>query len=70
MKHAIDKDQPAWICGPCGTLYGRRAAGISTWHDGDRCGVCSRELATTEPRDFGYLRAGWKAHFEKWMTPT
>jgi hypothetical protein len=47
-------DYPAWICFDCGKLYGRARSGVSTYHLGDRCGWCDREIATTQPRDWGY----------------
>lgn len=53
---------PAWICAPCGKLYGKRECGQATWHEGDECGVCGDVTDTTEPRDFGHLNNGWKSH--------
>ncbi len=52
---------PAWICVPCGRLYGHGSKfASSTMHTG-ACGVCGREdVPVTEPRDFGHLRDGWR----------
>ena len=56
-----------WICGPCGYFmnyltcldrYGefpnKPGFDVSTYHTGDKCGVCGKETATTETRDFFY----------------
>lgn len=61
--------QPEWCCDTCGKTYGRWYASgyytgpepaISTYHIGT-CDVCEqKEVAVTEPRDFGYLTPGWK----------
>lgn len=50
---------PRWICAPCGTKYGKRPAGISTWHT-DTCGICGAATVVTEPRDYGHLKKGWQ----------
>jgi hypothetical protein len=50
---------PDWICSSCGNRYGRRLAGIATWHFG-QCGLCGTEASVTEPRDWGHLRDGWR----------
>ena len=43
-----------WICGDCGRKHGRIIRGhISTMHVGV-CNWCHREIAVTQPRDFGY----------------
>lgn len=55
---------PAWVCAKCGTQYGRKAAGLATWHPGT-CGVCLADAAVTEPRDFGHLRDDWKERYSK-----
>lgn len=40
-----------WICNECGKeLYNKRT-GCATWHT-DKCDVCGKEKAVTEPRDF------------------
>jgi hypothetical protein len=53
--------QPAWVCESCGTEWGHKECGLATWHYGDECGVCGdRDVPVTEPRDFGFLRAGWQ----------
>lgn len=55
-----DKDYPAWVCVRCGNKYGRRSAGVCTYHL-DTCGVCGEKWTmVTEPRDFGHLRDNWK----------
>lgn len=61
-KTNIDPEQPDWVCNPCGARLGRNInRGIlSTYHCG-KCGVCGKpDVFVTEPRDFGYLRQGWK----------
>lgn len=56
----IADDQPAWVCRECGMKHGRRCIpGVSTYHMGV-CGACTKTLMVTEPRDFGYLKEGWK----------
>jgi hypothetical protein len=50
---------PSWICGDCGTKYGRKPCGIACWHMGV-CGVCGKTTAVTEPRDYGHLKDEWK----------
>jgi hypothetical protein len=55
---------PAWVCAKCGTQYGRKAAGLATWHPGT-CGVCLADAAVTEPRDFGHLKPGWREQYEQ-----
>ena len=51
--------EPAWICADCGARHGRRQPVVATWHNGT-CGVCGREAAVTEPRDYGHLVPGWR----------
>lgn len=52
--------QPAWVCDPCGQLYGfRKQPNHATWHNG-QCGVCHKPGPVTEPRDFGYLHPDWR----------
>lgn len=54
------KENPVWICGDCGDLYGRRGCSeSSTWHVGF-CDLCGDHCAVTEPRDFGGLIDGYK----------
>ena len=53
---------PEWICADCGERYGRRSAGMATFHI-DECGVCGQKKAVTEPRDYGYLQTGWQDQF-------
>lgn len=45
---------PDWICFECGSLYGNRPCGISTWHE-NKCDICNKITSVTEPRDFGHL---------------
>ena len=51
--------QPAWVCDECGKRYGRRSPAMCTMHMGT-CGVCGGYAGVTEPRDYGYLRPGWR----------
>ena len=55
------KDYPQWVCGDCGSRYGNKPCGISTWHN-DICGVCGNTRPVTEPRDFGHLKQEWIKH--------
>lgn len=60
---------PDWVCHTCGMDYGAWYKGgvyigppdiCSTMHLGT-CGVCgATDVAVTEPRDYGYLRAEWR----------
>ena len=49
---------PSWVCWDCGHKaakeQGKRINSVSTFHEGDRCGVCGEAKPVTEPRDFGY----------------
>jgi len=54
--------EPAWVCMDCGERYGRRPAGIATFHI-DECGVCGKQKAVTQPRDYGYLQTDWQDQF-------
>ncbi|MDR0274103.1 MAG: hypothetical protein LBI48_01945 [Burkholderiaceae bacterium] len=55
----MDKDNyPAWVCADCGRKYGHRVPDVATWHE-DTCGVCGKQTAVSEPRDFGHLRDDW-----------
>ncbi len=45
---------PSWICADCGRKHGYVRILVQTYHDGDSCGWCNEEKATTEPRDWGY----------------
>lgn len=58
-KIHISNSQPIWVCYDCGRKYGSFKCGIATWHP-DVCGCCGASKSCTEPRDFGYLLAGWK----------
>ena len=50
----MQRDYPAWICGPCGRQRAKRLPFLATYHIGD-CGWCGEEhVSVTEPRDFGY----------------
>ena len=59
MTDRAMKYYPAWICGDCGDKHGKRECGTATWHE-DECGICGAVTLTTEPRDFGHLKAGWE----------
>lgn len=41
-----------WVCADCGKKHGNYEPAAATWHLG-ACDMCRRELAVTEPRDFG-----------------
>jgi hypothetical protein len=43
---------PQWVCSDCATSAGGKVKGTPTWHT-DKCGVCGRNVAVTQPRDFG-----------------
>jgi hypothetical protein len=54
---------PPWICLDCGIKHGTvRRGHLATFHAGDKCGWCGREVNTTEPRDFGYPLHGPTSH--------
>jgi len=62
MARLGDPKQPRWVCQPCGVKYGTRpgACFCATFHEGT-CGACgAKGVFVTEPREFGYLRTGWK----------
>ena len=71
MNHinVIKQDYPTWICGDCGTKYGRKPCGIATWDMGV-CGVCGKTTAVTEPRDFNHLKEGWQNEITSLTDPT
>jgi hypothetical protein len=46
-------EYPCEICNDCGNLYGKDTTVVSTYHYGV-CAWCKKEVAVTEPRDFGY----------------
>ena len=65
---------PSWICDPCGQAYGdwyKRGNYIgpphhcAIYHNGvcDLCGAMN--VAVTEPRDYGHLRAKWRTDIMK-----
>jgi len=64
MPRSKQSEYPTWVCHPCGTRYGKWYQGdtytgpkhlCSTMHVG-RCDLCgSKEIAVTEPRDYGHL---------------
>lgn len=63
-NHTLEKKSdttkyPQWICGPCGDKYGEQKCGIATWHE-EKCEICGVITMVTEPRDFGYLKDGWR----------
>jgi hypothetical protein len=51
------KGYPQYICQSCGAILGQdNRPELATWRNG-ACDVCHRrEIAVTEPRDFGHLR--------------
>lgn len=64
--------QPYWVCNECGTKWGAWFNGsnyvgpaphYATYHEGT-CGVCGSTATVTEPRDYGYLRKGWREYSE------
>jgi hypothetical protein len=64
----ISTQQPDWVCHDCGQLWGRwyedgeyfgPSTHCATYHN-SRCGVCTRVVPVTEPRDYGFLRRGWQ----------
>lgn len=69
-RQSIAQNQPVWVCGPCGRMYGLwyengtyigPDSHIATWHIGGTCGVCKQKtIPVTEARDFGYLISGWQ----------
>ena len=42
---------PGWICDDCGKKLSDKQFELSTWHT-DKCDVCGKTVAVTEPRDF------------------
>ena len=63
--YIMKTDYPSWICFDCGHKYGagKNMTTESTWHNGV-CGICRKEAAVTEPRDFGHLKNGWEKEHE------
>jgi hypothetical protein len=47
------KPYPTWTCIRCAMEAGGRQASLSTFHY-DKCDVCGKDKAVTQPRDFGY----------------
>ena len=43
---------PTRICWDCGSKWGTRADGVSTYYRGS-CGVCGLFKAVTQPEEFG-----------------
>jgi len=70
MSRLKDPDYPVWVCDTCGQNFGgwyKKGYYVGpphhypTYHNGT-CGVCGSEnIPVTEPRDFGHLRARWRA---------
>ena len=58
----MKKNNPEWVCVDCGERYGRRLPKYATLSMGE-CGVCGKEKAVTEPRDYGHLTADWQDQF-------
>lgn len=55
----MSKQYPDWICIDCGEKHGKGPGNdCCTMHMGV-CGVCGKDAAVTEPRDFGHLKEGW-----------
>lgn len=63
MKNKKQRKQIDWVCNDCGSKYGRwyQPGGLfpethfATYHM-NTCDVCNtKDVAVTEPRDFGYL---------------
>ena len=48
-------DYPAWVCSYCAEKAGGHwpKGHVATFHTGI-CHVCGKEIAVTEPRDWGY----------------
>lgn len=57
---------PMWVCIDCGTRYGHGlpVGHPFTVHDGT-CELCGASASVTEPRDFGYLKRGWRQQYAK-----
>ena len=53
-----------WVCANCGKKHGNYEPVAATWHL-DTCDMCGRELAVTEPRDFGMPRIYTTGNQEK-----
>lgn len=74
MSRASDPDYPQWVCHCCGENYGtwyKRGTYVgpphhyATYHQGT-CGLCGAiDVAVTEPRDYGHLRAKWREELIK-----
>lgn len=47
------KEYPTWVCMECAENAGKELRGPATFHV-DTCGVCGKEKAVSEPRDFNY----------------
>lgn len=69
MSRYTEPDYPQLICHVCGEAYGawyKKGSYIgppyhcATYHKGT-CDVCGdADVAVTEPRDYGHLRAKWR----------
>ena len=53
MKANNLKEYPQWVCTDCGLAANTKRFDVSTYHHGT-CGVCGKQTAVTEPRDFYY----------------
>ena len=51
---AKTRQNPAWICEPCGETHGNRKPMQATWHQG-KCDQCHKIRPVTQPRDFGII---------------
>lgn len=60
-KRIVAQTQPSWVCSECGNKYGHGMpeGHVCTMHN-DVCGVCGKQKAVTQPRDFGYLKPEWR----------
>jgi len=74
MSRYNNDDYPTQICDDCGTSYGnwyKKGYYIgpphhcATYYNGT-CDLCKADnVPVTEPRDYGHLRAKWKAEIMK-----
>lgn len=53
------KPYPMWVCNECAIKAGGVTSRCSTYHS-EKCDVCRKVKAVTQPRDFGYPR--FKGH--------
>ena len=61
-RREIADRQPAWVCQPCGMLYGDGHGRFATFHESS-CEVCSKDaVSVTDPRKYGWLSPAWLRH--------